>query len=70
MRGDLSGFSAVAALVLIISGINILVGGRVSPNQSFSLGNYGQYVGAAFILTGLIVLARLKLRARGKDRER
>jgi hypothetical protein len=66
MRSDLSGFWAVAALVLIVAGINILLDGRVSPNQSFSLGDYEQFVGLACILGGLLLFARLKLRARGK----
>jgi hypothetical protein len=69
MRSDLSGFWAVAALVLIVCGINILLVGRASPNQSFSLGEYQQFVGIACILAGLLLIARLKLRAGGKSEE-
>jgi uncharacterized membrane protein HdeD (DUF308 family) len=70
MRSDLSGFWAVVAIVLIIGGINILLVGRFSPNQSFSLGAYEQYVGIACIVAGLLLIARLKLRAQEKQENR
>lgn len=66
MHDDLGGFLAVLSIVLIVGGINILIGGRISPNQSFNLGEYSLYVGWLLLCIGGLLILYLKLGTRSR----